>query len=147
MITHTIWTTQEDTVFISDRDRNGGQCSVFRSDVSRDSLIVSESQKECSFCCSTRIRVLVIHKLLPTESLSKAGRESNAKRSKAHALLTVTEHAHWQLISGGKKRPHPLVLPLLRVVSCEKKSSKAREDEPLPPLEKVLRISSVFGND
>ena len=47
VITHTIWTTQEDTVFISDRDRNGGQCSVFWSDVSRDSLIVSESQKEC----------------------------------------------------------------------------------------------------
>ena len=37
VITHTIWTTQEDTVFISDRDRNGGQCSVYRSDVSRDS--------------------------------------------------------------------------------------------------------------
>ena len=46
VITHTIWTTQEDTVFISDRDRNGGRCSVCRSDVSRDSLIVSESQKE-----------------------------------------------------------------------------------------------------
>ena len=44
VITHTIWTTQEDTVFISDRDRNGGRCSVFRSDLSRDSLIVSESQ-------------------------------------------------------------------------------------------------------
>ena len=28
VITHTIWTTQEDTVFISDRDRNGGRCSV-----------------------------------------------------------------------------------------------------------------------
>ena len=41
MITHTIWTTQEDTVFISDRDRNGGRCSVSRADVSRDSLIVS----------------------------------------------------------------------------------------------------------
>ena len=36
MITHTIWTTQEDTVFISDRDRNGGRCSVSRADVSRD---------------------------------------------------------------------------------------------------------------
>ena len=46
VITHTIWTTKEDTVFISDRDRNGGRCSVCRSDVSRDSLIVSESQKE-----------------------------------------------------------------------------------------------------
>ena len=42
VITHTIWTTQEDTVFISDRDRNGGRCSVGRADVSRDSLIVSE---------------------------------------------------------------------------------------------------------
>ena len=51
VITHTIWTTQEDTVSISDRDRNGGQCSVFRSDVSRNSLIVSESQKECSIVC------------------------------------------------------------------------------------------------
>ena len=46
VITHTIWTTQEDTVFISDRDRNGGRCSVSRADVSRDPLIVSESQKE-----------------------------------------------------------------------------------------------------
>ena len=42
VITHTIWTTQEDTVFISDRDRNGGRCSISRADVSRDSLIVSE---------------------------------------------------------------------------------------------------------
>ena len=49
MITHTIWTTQEDTVFISDRDRNGGQCSMVRSDVLRDSLNVSESQKDHSF--------------------------------------------------------------------------------------------------
>ena len=46
VITHTIWTTQEDTVFISDSDRNGGRCSVFRSDILRDSLIVSECQKE-----------------------------------------------------------------------------------------------------
>ena len=53
VITHTIWTTQEDTVFISDRDRNGGRCSVSRADVSRDSLIVGEKPER-------RIRVLVI---------------------------------------------------------------------------------------
>ena len=35
-----------------------------------------------------------VFKLLPTESLSKAGRESDAKRSNAHALLAVTEHAY-----------------------------------------------------
>ena len=67
MITHTIWTTQEDTVFISDRDRNGGRCSVGRADVSRDSLIVSEKPERILSGFSLTMRESLETSALPTE--------------------------------------------------------------------------------